>query len=114
MHKCKDSFTPELRGKSRFIQHCSNTFTQVPVSPFSHTILLRSVSDSVLTFNASSITEVIKLVGHIFSSLVITKGLYLSFKLIFCPSFEVLEGIKCSPLSFEQIDCPYSRAIVNK
>src|SRR5204862_3876181 len=58
MHKCKDSFTPELRGKSRFIQHCSNTFTQVPVSPLSHTILLRSVPDSVLTFNASSITEV--------------------------------------------------------
>src|SRR5277367_960924 len=79
-----------------------------------NSILLGTVANGMLVLNPRCITEITKFLGHVLSSLVITKTLDKQIKVILCPSFEQLESSKSLTFASEQIHNPQSGAVINE
>lgn len=71
MHQSSKSLTPELERKMGLCKHGGNPLTQSPVKPLCHSILLRPIPHSVSAHNPMVQTEVVKLLGHVLTPLVI-------------------------------------------
>jgi hypothetical protein len=102
MNKCSSGIAPEGGRKPRLCHCGGDTFCQSAVAAFSHTILMRFISNGVLTNNTSISKECLKLIGHIIPSLIITHGfdfvtqqvLSISLKALECPKHFTLPGKK--------------------
>ena len=71
MDKRGHSFASEGGRQARLIEHGNDAFFNCSVGPLHHTILLRPVSDGVLSLDAMINAEHLKLPRHVFPTLVV-------------------------------------------
>src|SRR5205823_5243113 len=81
---------------------------------FCYSILLGAVPNSVLAHNPSICCKFSECIGHIFTSLVITKIFDFASSMVLCISFEILKCCKDPILALEWIDDTKSREVINE
>ena len=80
----------------------------------SNTILMRFISNSVLSVDSSSCTELFPFSRHVLSSFIITGSLDLHSQLVLCIGLVVLEGSKCITLLLQWNYSPVSAVVINE
>ena len=102
MDEGSQSLPPELHREVRLCKHGGDAFIEKSVKVLCNTILLRSVPDSMSSDNPMVCTEVVKLLGHILTTLVILKSTNLQVVLSHGISPVALEGKKSLTLGSER------------
>ena len=95
MNESGQCLPPESCSRQpRLIEHGNQTFFHHPIGPL-YTILLRAISDSVLSLDAMVNAECLKLSRHVLPTFVIIpQSAQLCFSEVLSPSFELLESCK--------------------
>ena len=114
MHKCCHCIPPEAEGQTCLIEYSGDPLCKCPVGSLCNSILMRFISDSMLSVNSCSLTELLPLIGHVFSSLIIPSGFDLCTKLVLSKCLELLECTKCITLLPKWRDSPEPAIIINK
>ena len=114
MHKCCCCIPPKRCRQVCLIEHSSNALCKCPIGSLSNTILMRFISNSVLSVDSSSCTELVPFLRHVFSSLIITSSLDLHSQLVLCIGLVVFEGSKCITLLLHWNNSPVSAVVINE
>jgi hypothetical protein len=94
INKSSKSSFPELHWQASLMKHSCDFLSKGTIELFCNTILLRLVTHSVVSGHSMFNAEVLKLFGHILSTLVILQCSNLDTQLCFCIGLKLLECIK--------------------
>ena len=79
-----------------------------------HSILLRSILDSMLVQDTTLGGEINEAIAHIFPSFVITQDLDLSLILVLSKGLECLKGLKCLGFGLQRDNKAKSRVVIDE
>ena len=95
MDESSQGLTPERQRKASLVKHGDDALLHGPVGSLSHTILLRPGPDRMLPLDPMVYTEVIELLSHVLTPLVLPEDFDGLASLILSPSLEPFETGKC-------------------
>ena len=95
MDESSQGLTPERQRKASLVKHGDNALFHSPVGTLSHTILLRPGPDRVLPLDPMLYTEIIKLLPHVLTTLVLPQNFDSLASLVLSPGLEPLEVEEC-------------------
>jgi hypothetical protein len=92
MDEGSKSFTPEGERETSLVKHRNNTLLHGPIGTLSNPILLWSGPDRVLPLDPMLCTEVIKLLTHVLTPLILPECLDSTSSLVLSPGLELPEA----------------------